>query len=248
MRRPDGNPAPLLVIQHANGSSGRNLCISYDLDGEALICNPTPAGGPLAVGDINGSVAGVPPDEIFTGVAGGKLGIFGFVPGLPLNWDNVSERTVPGGFESLALGDLDGDGDRDVLAGQFVNSLNARVDSIHSFTWGASGLAQIAQPLPSVPALDAVAIADVDCDGRNDVVGAGGYGRGAVHRGLGGGSFDAGQELPQLGYGNAAESTRVTLAVGDLTGDGRPEIVIADQLAPVRDGLLQRRLPARHGG
>ncbi len=28
MRRPDGNPAPLLVIQHAAGASGRNLCIS----------------------------------------------------------------------------------------------------------------------------------------------------------------------------------------------------------------------------
>ena len=32
MRRPDGNPAPLLVFQHAVGSFGRQLCISYELD------------------------------------------------------------------------------------------------------------------------------------------------------------------------------------------------------------------------
>ena len=30
VRRPDGNPAPLLAFQHAGGSGGRELCISYD--------------------------------------------------------------------------------------------------------------------------------------------------------------------------------------------------------------------------
>ena len=38
----------------------------------------------------------------------------------------------------------------------------------------------------------------------------------------------AAQDLPQLGYQNPATATRVTMAVGDLTGDGRPEIVISD--------------------
>ena len=32
MRRPDGNPVPLLVFQHAVGSFGRQLCLSYELD------------------------------------------------------------------------------------------------------------------------------------------------------------------------------------------------------------------------
>ena len=74
MRRPDGNPAPLLVLQHAVGSFGRELCISYELDPEKLVCNATPVQGPLAVGDLNGSVAGVPPDEIVTGGGGGHDG------------------------------------------------------------------------------------------------------------------------------------------------------------------------------
>ena len=41
MRRPDGNPAPLLVLQHGVGSFGRELCISYELDPEQLVCRPT---------------------------------------------------------------------------------------------------------------------------------------------------------------------------------------------------------------
>ena len=50
-----------------------------------------------------------------------------------------------------------------------------------------------------------------------------------VHLGNGAGGFDGGQDLPQLGYQNPATATRVTMAVGDLTGDGRPEVVIADK-------------------
>ena len=49
-----------------------------------------------------------------------------------------------------------------------------------------------------------------------------------VHLGNAAGGFDGGQDLPQLGYQNPATATRVGMAVGDLTGDGRPEIVISD--------------------
>jgi hypothetical protein len=92
MRRPDGNPAPLLVLQHAGLS--RQLCISYDLDPEQLVCNATPAAGPLVVGDLNGSIAGVPPDEVMASEGGDKMGIFGFAPQFPLVWGE-SSRTVP---------------------------------------------------------------------------------------------------------------------------------------------------------
>jgi hypothetical protein len=92
MRRPDGNPAPLLVLQHAGLS--RQLCISYDLDPEQLVCNATPAAGPLVVGDLHGSIAGVPPDEVIASAGGDKMGIFGFAPQFPLVWGE-SSRTVP---------------------------------------------------------------------------------------------------------------------------------------------------------
>ena len=241
MRRPDGNPVPLLVFQHAVGQFGRQLCISYELDPlEDLVCNETPVQGPLAVGDLNGTSAGVPPDEIVTSEGGALMGIFGFAPPVPPNtpmtWSD-STRNVPGdppgapGLESAALGDLDNDSDLDVLVGQPINSLDARKNSIHYFKWdpvGSGGLEQVAHALPSTPGVDAVAVDDVDADGCNDVVAAGTYGTGMVHLGNAAGGFDGGQDLPQLGYQNPATATRVALAVGDLTGDGRPEIVISD--------------------
>src|SRR6185436_13606354 len=99
--------------------------------------------------------------------------------------------------------------------------------SIHYFLMGAGELEQVARTLPSTPGLDAVAIADVDADGCSDVVGAGDHGRGMIHLGDGAGGFDGGQDLPQLGYQNPATATRVSLAVGDLAGEGGPELVIA---------------------
>jgi hypothetical protein len=250
VRRPDGNPAPLLLFQHAVGSFGRQLCLSYELDPGALVCNSTPVQGPLAVGDINGTAPGVPPDEIVTSEGADQMGIFGFT-GPPLTWGD-SPRTVPGdpagspGLESAAVGDLDSDGDLDVLAGKPVNSLSARVASIHYFIWGPTGLEQVARPLASIPGLDAVAIADVDGNGCNDVVGAGDYGRGMIHLGDCAGNFDGGQDLAQLGYQNPATATRVTLAVGDLTCDGRPELVIADALAHY--AMVYRNTSTSSGG
>jgi hypothetical protein len=241
MRRPNGNNVPLLVFQHAVGSFGRQLCISYELDpAQDLVCDDTPVQGPLAVGDLNGTTPDVPPDEIVTSEGGAKMGIFGFAPPIPpstpMSWGD-STRDVPGdpagqpGLESAAVGDLDNDADLDVLVGKPVNSLSARVASIHYFRWdpvGSGGLEQVAQTLPSTPGVDAVAVADVDADGCNDIVAAGTYGTGMVHLGDGAGGFDGGRDLPQLGYKDPATATRVTMAVGDLTGDGQPEVVISD--------------------
>ena len=72
VRRPNGNPAPLLAFQHGVGSFGRELCISYDPADNDPHCNHTAIQGPLAVGDLNGPIPDVPPDEIVTGLAAGE--------------------------------------------------------------------------------------------------------------------------------------------------------------------------------
>ena len=241
MRRPDGNPVPLLVFQHAVGSFGRQLCISYELDPGSAGLQRHVGAGPLAVGDLNGTAAGVPPDEVVTSEGGGRWGSSASraVPGTPVTWSD-STRDVPGdpagqaGLESAAVGDLDNDSDLDVLVGQPVNSLSARVDSIHYFRWdpaAAPASSRWPRRCPRRRASTRWPIADVDADGCNDVIAAGTYGTGMVHLGNGAGGFDGGQDLPQIGYQNPATATRVTMAVADLTGDGRPEIVIADQSA-----------------
>jgi Ca2+-binding RTX toxin-like protein len=155
-----------------------------------------------------------------------------------------SSRTFAGGVESAAIGDLVRDGDLDVLAGQYVNSLSERVPSINLLPWGSTGLAQLPRTLPSIAGLDAVAIADVDGDGCNDVVGAGAFGRGVLHLADGAGGFDGGRDLPQLGYRNPASATRVALAVGDLGGDGLPELVVADALNRAVMVFANRSTPA----
>ncbi len=88
-------------------------------------------------------------------------------------------------------------------------------------------LAQVAMPLASTPGVDAVAIADVDGDRCNDVIAAGVHGTGMIHLGNGAGGFDGGRDVAQLGYQNPALATRVSMAVGDLTADGHPDVVIA---------------------
>ena len=81
MRRPDGNPAPLLVLQHAVGSFGRQLCISYELDpATARLHTTRRCRGRSRSATSTAACAGVPPDEIVTSEGGDKLGIFGFAP------------------------------------------------------------------------------------------------------------------------------------------------------------------------
>ena len=228
--RPDDNPSPLLVFQRAV-IVGQQLCVTYDVaDNADPVCKTdVPVGGPMAVADLNGAFPGVPPDETVIGATGG-IGILGFAHQIPTYFAE-SSRPVPGGVESITIGDLDKNGLLDVLVGQFVNSVDDRVASIHFFKMAPPELQQVGTTLPSIPGLDAVAIADIDGDGCNDVVGAGGYGRGVVHLGDGTGNFTYGQDMPQLGYLDPFTATRVTMAVGDLTGDGLPEIVVADQRA-----------------
>ena len=235
VRRPDGNPAPLLALQHSVGSFGRQLCISYELDSEALVCSPTPVQGPLAVGDINGAFPGVPPDEIVTGRGrrhGGHLRFRASAADVLLKQraHGAGASSRPPSATSTATVASD------VLVGQSVNSASERADSIHYFLMGAGELEQVARTLPSTPGLDAVAIADVDADGCSDVVGAGGHGRGMIHLGDGAGGFDGGQDLPQLGYQNPADRD-----TGDHGGE-RP-----DRRRPAGAGDRRPARQRRHG-
>jgi hypothetical protein len=99
MRRPDGNPAPLLVLQHVMGIS-RQLCISYGVDPGQLVCNATPAAGPLVVGDLNGSFPGVPPEEVIASRGRGHDGHLR----LPLGPAAVAGRDSAHGTRRLRVG------------------------------------------------------------------------------------------------------------------------------------------------
>jgi hypothetical protein len=121
----------------------------------------------------------------------------------------------------VAIADLNGDGKGDVIA-------EARARTVTFLGKGDGTLG----PLVAQIARGAfgIAVADLDGDGIRDVAGASDLvgspippyaGGAAVFRGVGDGSMD-----PFVAYGS--DGTPNDLAIGDMNGDGSPDIVVAN--------------------
>jgi hypothetical protein len=138
---------------------------------------------------------------------------------------------------SLAVGDVNGDGKPDIVASSFEAAFGLEGSVLDVFlgngdgTFAAdksvrtgSGKYQSVFPL-------SVAIADFDSDGRPDVAEVLGPGV-AIMRGNGNGTF---QVLSLSGPDQRQtllfqpDKAPYKLAVGDLNGDGKPDIVVANQ-------------------
>ena len=95
-----------------------------------------------------------------------------------------------------------------------------------TFSGGIPDVAPVTQPTILDP--QAVGAADIDLDGKTDLVAASGYGKLAIHSGNGDGTFGGPQEVPLPGYGNPAFATFVVMKIADLNGDGHADIAIDD--------------------
>ena len=124
------------------------------------------------------------------------------------------------GAESLAIGDVDGDGDLDVLVGASTKRLY-RNDGVDA----ATGAWMHFTPAAASPtyAGTLVALGDLDGDGRLDLV-VGGTGGSTVHLGAGDGTFAA-----ATGTGTTTALDALTLA--DVNGDGALDLVLATAAA-----------------
>jgi hypothetical protein len=248
-----GDEPVALAAGQLNGAGPPDLVVGNAGDGtvSVLLADGTgsfqpkvdyPAGGAmvetgLALGDVDGSgtldivVANQEADtvSVLLGNADGTFGAassFGGYPAPPFD---------PALFDptSVALGDLDGEGDLDLVVGQ----------------WGDHGLtvflgdgqgAFVAQDPSLLPSLDvreksvtSVEIADLDLDGNADVVvgihpvlGApppDDLGHLGVLVGLGDGTFS---ELADYPFGMSAGSAPAGTAVGDLNLDARPDLAV----------------------
>ncbi|MBB4843291.1 hypothetical protein HNP55_001810 [Paucibacter oligotrophus] len=137
----------------------------------------------------------------------------------------------PGGLnetaQSLAIGDINGDGRADLV-------LYFRASGLAFMHQGSNGLLGEAQPMGdgSQPLL----LADINGDGRLDMV-MGGLFTDAITTRLqaSDGSFTAAASYPAKFKGFSAYSG--VLAVGDVNGDGRPDVIFADEV------FLQRPVP-----
>ncbi len=117
----------------------------------------------------------------------------------------------------MAAGDLNGDGKADVVTASALSP-----NSISVFYNSGNGLLSAAVPLPAPGYPSSMAVVDMDGDSDNDIVVVGYWGASVwVLRNGGSGTFGTYDTHPALAGAQG-------LAVGDLSGDGLPDLVVGD--------------------
>ncbi|MGH9123619.1 MAG: FG-GAP-like repeat-containing protein [Acidimicrobiales bacterium] len=140
------------------------------------------------------------------------------------NGDGTFQPAVPyaigGPAQSIAIGDLRGDGRQDIV------TADTQSDTVSVLLNQGNGTFAPAQQIIT-PAFDpqAVTIADMNGDDIPDLVTADGAANSvSIFLGNGDGTFAAPITVPT--GSTTASPFATTVAVGDLTGDGRPSIVV----------------------
>jgi hypothetical protein len=208
------------------------------------------ASGPIAVADLNGDGN---PDVVFT--ASNDTGIAATPqPGTVLvmlgHGDGTFAAIVayPIGkiATSVAIGDLNGDGKPDLAVTDFAPG----AADVAVLLGNGDGTFQAAVRYPAADGADAVVMGDFNGDGNLDLAvssnsagansSSGSAGAVTVLLGRGDGTF-----RNSLVYG--AGINPLTVAVGDVNGDGKPDLVLADTLANTAVVLLNNYVPGSSG-
>ncbi|MCA9773995.1 MAG: VCBS repeat-containing protein, partial [Myxococcales bacterium] len=225
----DINPfAREFVLGDFNGDFFPDIVVARDRsvflgDGDGTFTQGTDLGAvgssdDLAAGDFNGDafddvVAGFPATNgpAFHLSLGNGDGTFALFESFPMGT----------GARDVAIGDVDGDGNLDVVVSGQTPEFDVAVSAALGDGSGGFGTSVVSETLDL---MDNIRLADVDGDGTLDLVGA--YGCcasyiGGVMHGNGDGTFEV--EVPYPGF-----RTNSDLASGDLNGDGVLDIVVTD--------------------
>lgn len=133
----------------------------------------------------------------------------------------VALQPLPFELRNLAWGDFDGDGTLDAIG-------NGTADTLLVFRGIPRGgwEAPSSLPFPGRTFIGMVGIADIDRDGRDDVLVQRGTDTLFVRRGSSNGLLGSPEPLLIRGAEGARFGTTRLLGAGDLNGDGRPELVM----------------------
>jgi hypothetical protein len=219
----DGKPDIVSANQGSNTVSvSRNTIQNggglYFLDSTSYPCGATPT--VVAAADMDGDGK---PDIVVVNYASGTVSILrnnsvigniAFLPKYDLN--------APGSPYGLALADLNGDGKPDIAV---TSSASAAVVSIflNTSTPGALSFGNRLD-ISAGSILTGVAIGDLDGDGKPDIAAASLYGPLTIllNTGSNGSISFAKPFTVPLSYGGTV------VAIGDLDGDGKPDVVVGN--------------------
>jgi len=230
----DGKPEMIVVnIADGNISVYLNNSTPGNLAFAARI-PLTPASSDVAYAAVVADIDGDGMPDIATADAGsGKVSVFHNTgtPGGPLSFAAYVDFNVGATPESIAVGDIDGDGKPDLITGNYGDGTISVLQNTST-----SGNVSFATSVPSTAGTNpqAVAIGDLDGDGKPDVIAAnfGDNDISVYHNNSTPGTITL---AAQVTY--PTDLAPFSIAAVDMDGDGFPDLSIAADNAAVFDVL-----------